>query len=249
MRYEEHRSAARAGPFVECFWLARDDDARTPTADPRRSRRARRLPRVDLPPGLRRTGASRADGTAEDQPASFVVGLTTRPLRLAPTGRVATLGVRFRPGRRAPSCSRLPLEELTDRAVRDRRALGRAGPPRCEEEVGECAGRPDAARAILERFLLQPPRRASFRTARLDAAVDRHPASPRPRLRVAELAPLAWLEPAPARARIPAPGRPASRRRCRGSRASRTSCASPAARPNGPGPSSPPQPATPTRRT
>jgi AraC-like DNA-binding protein len=76
--------------------------------------------------------------------------------------------VRFRPGG-AHALLGLPLEELTDGAVATAALWGRAG-RRLDEEVAH-APHPDAARAILERFLLRrligsPPDR------RLDAALD-----------------------------------------------------------------------------
>jgi AraC-like DNA-binding protein len=167
LRYEEHQPPAALAPFVECLWLARDD-APTPRREPSDA------PEAIVPDGCiewifhlaspyRRIHAG---GASEVQPASVVAGVTTEPLRLAPTGRVATLGVRFRPGGAYPFL-RLPLEELTD-AIVPTGALWGASGRRLEEEVGN-ARDADEARGVVEDSLMR----------RLD------PRAPDPRLRAA----------------------------------------------------------------
>ena len=55
-------------------------------------------------------------GTPAAQPAAMVVGPTTRPMRIAPTGAVDVVGIRFEP-HGAPLGLGLPSEELVDRAL------------------------------------------------------------------------------------------------------------------------------------
>src|SRR5687768_12279281 len=55
-------------------------------------------------------------GTPAAQPAAMVVGPTTRPMRIAPTGAVDVVGIRFEP-HGAPLGLGLPSGELVDRAL------------------------------------------------------------------------------------------------------------------------------------
>jgi AraC-like DNA-binding protein len=151
MRYAEHRPAAALAPFVECLWTAEDEgDGRHDAAVA--------VPESVLPDGclewIFHVGSPYrrfvAPGKAEIQPASLLVGLITGPLWLAPTGPIATVGVRFRPGGAHPLL-RLPLEELTDSAVATPDLFGAAG--RALEETIVSAQDLDSARSALERFL------------------------------------------------------------------------------------------------
>jgi AraC-like DNA-binding protein len=167
VRYEEHRPPPPLAPFVECLWTAEDDaalEARAPESvvpdgcpewifhlgSPYRRFDARGASVASATSA--ESVASATSATSEVQPFSFLVGLTTGPVRLAPTGRVATLGIRFRPGGAHPLV-RLPLDELTDAAVETGDLLGAAGRA-LQEEVGGAAGL-DAARSVVERFLLR----------------------------------------------------------------------------------------------
>lgn len=147
MRYEEHRPPAALSPYVECLWLAKDEPPRGP-CEPERV----------LPDGCVEwifhlaAPFSRiaTNGTVRTQPATFVVGPMTAPLFLEPTGRVDTLGVRFRPGGAHPFLP-VALDELTDGAVPTPELWGTEG-RRIEDAV--LHAKADALRLrILERFL------------------------------------------------------------------------------------------------
>jgi AraC-like DNA-binding protein len=165
MNYTEHRPSPALAPHLECLWLARDGERpRTP-----------RPPERILPDGCvewifhlgdpfdRLTPA----GVVEPQPRSFVVGELTRYLLVQPSGRVATMGVRFRPGG-AYRFLPLPLDLLTDAAIPTSGIWGADG-LRIEEAV--LAARDDEERrSRVEAFLLRQSRRVPARP-RLDAAV------------------------------------------------------------------------------
>jgi len=95
MKYVEHPVGPSLAAHVECVWSA--EDAEAEAAPPERV----------LPDGcvewIFHLGMPYADytegiGRRRVQPASFLVGPMTRPIEIAPTGPVSTLGVRFRPG-------------------------------------------------------------------------------------------------------------------------------------------------------
>jgi len=129
---------------------------------------------------------AQADGALAAQPISFLVGQMVRPMVLQPGGRVATFGIRFRPGGARPffgvplgelAGSTTPLEALWGtEAGRFEAALGaawsdRARGPLAPAPVGELAlervGRV-AERTLLRR--LDPRRRPP---AEVQAAVAR----------------------------------------------------------------------------
>jgi AraC-like DNA-binding protein len=149
MIYEEHRPSPALAPFVECIWRAVDD-----------APDVARPPEAIAPDGCLEWifhraapyAAWDARGEAAVQPASLLVGLGTHPTRIAPTGRVDTLGVRFRPGGAHPFL-RLPLEELADASVDAPAVFGSAG-ARLTEEMGN-APTAESARHAVEAFLLR----------------------------------------------------------------------------------------------
>jgi AraC-like DNA-binding protein len=166
MRYEEHRPAAPLDRYVECFWLARDDEP-APARSPERV----------LPDGcvewIFHLGDPFCrflpDGAAKRQPSSFVVGEMTRPLLVGRSGRVATLGVRFRPGRAHPFLP-VSLAELTDTSATTADLWGAEGAS-LEDAVMHARSARER-RLTLEGFLLrrlgdEPP------DPRLESAVDR----------------------------------------------------------------------------
>jgi AraC-like DNA-binding protein len=132
---------------IECIWLAEDGAARAGPAE------------QILPDGcvewIIHLGAAYArigdDGRASVQPASFVVGPMSRPIAIAPTGPVRTLGVRFRPGG-AREALGAPLDVLADTAATTEELWGADG-RRIEDAVGNAAddaGRRDAIQDFLD---------------------------------------------------------------------------------------------------
>jgi AraC-like DNA-binding protein len=65
-------------------------------------------------------------GRAEPQPRCMLVGQLTKVLELRPAARIATMGIRFRPGG-AAAFFHLPLHEVTDRSVPLASLWGAAG--------------------------------------------------------------------------------------------------------------------------
>ena len=181
MNYAEHRPPARLSPFIECIWIA---SGPAPAATAFES---------VLPDGCPEWifhlaapyQALRADGTAAVQPASLLVGQMTRPLRIAPTGPVRTMGIRFRPGGAHPFFD-VPLDALTGGSAPTRDVWSGGEGRRVEDAV---LNAPDdgARRALLEDFLARRLDAARFDGHRIAAAAGtllrRHG-----RMRVAELA-------------------------------------------------------------
>lgn len=96
MQYTEHRPSPALAQHLECLWFVSETDT-----SPAKSAFERVLPDGCVEwifhlgaPFQRSTPA----GVWEKQPRSFVVGELTRFLLLQPTGPVAVMGVRFRPG-------------------------------------------------------------------------------------------------------------------------------------------------------
>jgi AraC-like DNA-binding protein len=98
----------------------------------------------------------------ELQPAAFLMGALSGPLRVRPRGGTHTVGIRFRPGGLS-SFLRLPLHELTDRALPVADAFGAAGRELCER-VASARGAGDlvhaAGRFLLPRLAPRPGGRA-----------------------------------------------------------------------------------------
>ena len=185
MRYREHRPSPELARYVECFWRVSDERAR-----------ADGLPESVSPDGCvewifhlaEPFRSFRRDGVGDTQPVSFVVGEITGPMRIAPTGRVETLGVRFRPGGAYPFLP-LPLDLLTDGAAASSDIWGPEG--RGVEDAVRHAGSGREERRILEDFLLR-----RLVASRTDPRIDRAVCillSRRGNVRVAELAgAVAW---------------------------------------------------------
>jgi hypothetical protein len=194
----EHRPPTRS-PFIECIWIA---SGPAPAATAFES---------VLPDGCPEWifhlaapyQALRADGTAAVQSASLVVGQMTRPLRIAPTGPVRTMGIRFRPGGAHPFFD-FPLDALTGGSAPTRDVWSGGEGRRVEDAVFNA---PDdgARRALLEDFL----------ASRLDARGSTAAGSPPPPgpccggtdACASRSSRGARLESAAARARVPAPRR------------------------------------------
>jgi AraC-like DNA-binding protein len=163
VKYAEHRVRPSLAARVECIWVAEDDD---PGPAP---------PERVLPDGcvewIFHFGAPYSDdsgGGASVQPRSLVVGPMIRPMRIAATGPVSTLGVRFRPGG-AAGLLPVPLEQLTGRTA-DTRDLWGADGRRIEDAVTDARSLGERLEA-LERFLDARRDRLRAVSGRLSAAV------------------------------------------------------------------------------
>ena len=112
MRYQEYYPNSLLNRFVECFWTLEGDPGPTVTE-----------PERVLPDGCAEVILNFGDrfvqhaGNAQQrQPLQFLVGQITRPILIAPTGRVELIGIRFHPGGTAPFFH-LPMGHLTDQVV------------------------------------------------------------------------------------------------------------------------------------
>lgn len=171
LRYQEYPAPAPLRPHVECVWVARDD------APPPGPAPAERI----LPDGCVEAIVHLGDpfariderGVEERQPAAFLVGPSGRWLDLRSTGRVATLGIRFRPGG-AAAFTAVPLIEAAERIEPIESVLGRDGRD-LVERLHEAAS-DDARAGVVWGFLgdriarARDARRAPDRTVAL--AVD-----------------------------------------------------------------------------
>ena len=94
MRYCEHQPSPRLARYLECIWFLTNDSS-TPGTTPERV-----FPDGCIEWTFHLGQRFRLWHAAqwELQPISFVVGELTRFLLLQPSGSVATMGVRFRPG-------------------------------------------------------------------------------------------------------------------------------------------------------
>jgi len=164
VRYREDRVRPALSSRVECLWLA-EDAAAAPGASER-----------ILPDGciewIFHLGAAYArigdDGHPSLQPGSFVVGPMSRPISIAPTGPVRTLGVRFRPGGAGETLG-VPLETLADAAASAEELWGAAG-RRIEDAVGNAPN--DAVRrTVIEDFIESRLARSRAADPRLASAV------------------------------------------------------------------------------
>ncbi len=181
MKYREHPVGPPLRAHVECIWYAEDPEAGAGRHEPERV----------LPDGcaewIFHLGSPYADDSGCLQPASFVVGPTTRPIEIAPTGPVKTLGVRFRPGGARgllPPLRLLSGELPTPEEIWD--AEGR----RVQDEVGNArdfSSRRAALESFLEKRLARARARSLMDAPRLPAAVGLVLAR-RGRLPVAEIA-------------------------------------------------------------
>ena len=130
MQYRELPLPAPLDGWVECVWTVQAPagpvtgfDTIVPDG----------CPELILQLGDRYESAE--GGGAEVQPAAFLVGAMSGPLRVRPLGRTHTVGIRFRPGGLA-SFLRTPLHELTDRSVPLADLFGAAGGELAERAAG-----------------------------------------------------------------------------------------------------------------
>jgi AraC-like DNA-binding protein len=183
LRYRERRPRAPLHRFVECFWFVSGDGrgAATQTIVPDG------CPELIVHSGepFRRGHGERA----ERQPTAFLVGALTEALRVQPSARISTMGIRFRPsGLRA--FLRAPQDELTDRTT-PIDALW--GAPVCELEARLHEAPGDGQRAsIAEEFLLARMAAGPGPDLRVEAAVG-HLLAERGQTRLAALAATAGL--------------------------------------------------------
>ncbi len=123
MDYREYAPHPSLRPLVRCLWTLESDTTAPPAA-----------PEPIFPDGRVELVVHLADrfqqldpsGVAVLQPAGFVAGQLRGPFLVRPTGRVATVGVRFRSAG-AALFFRLPLDELTGRVVPLERLWGTEG--------------------------------------------------------------------------------------------------------------------------
>jgi AraC-like DNA-binding protein len=121
VRYREQPLPPPLDRWVECVWTVEAPRAPTAGFD------------TIVPDGCPELILQLGDAyetAAEDrvtaQPAAFLMGALSGPLRLRPLGRTHTVGIRFRPGGLS-SFVRTPLHELTDRALPLDVLFGRSG--------------------------------------------------------------------------------------------------------------------------
>ncbi len=123
MNYREYSPHASLRPFVRCLWTLESNAAAPPAA-----------PEPIFPDGRVELVVHLGDrfqqlepgGVALLQPVGFVAGQLRGPFLVRPTGKVATVGVRFRSAG-AALFFRLPLDELTGRVVPLERLWGTEG--------------------------------------------------------------------------------------------------------------------------
>lgn len=160
---QEHAVHPALAPYVKCIWSL-ESDAPIPDAG-----RERILPDgcVELVFHFRDTYRTHfADGTADLQPASFVVGQMTRFLEIEPTGRAGLVAVRFR-ARGAYLFFDRPLRELAAGVV-DLGDVWRGRATEWTERIALAGGMPARLRYVEQALLARL--RANGRT---DPAVDR----------------------------------------------------------------------------
>ncbi len=112
MRYREIRPPEKLAQSVECFWTL---EGRAP-AGPAAPERVLPDGCIELIFNFGEPFAEHGPRGMARQPRFFAVGQMDRPIRIAPTGRVDLLGVRFQPSG-AFSFLQLPVHELTGRVV------------------------------------------------------------------------------------------------------------------------------------
>ena len=149
LRYEERSLSAPLDRFVECVWFLSAPRRSAPDSAPERV----------VPDGCPELVFQFADPCFSGRPGeefrrqapALLVGPLTSSLFVAPSGAVATMGARFRPGGLAAFVP-MPVDELSDRQIAPEDLFGRASRGLHERlaEAGDDAGRA----AVIERFLL-----------------------------------------------------------------------------------------------
>lgn len=148
MNYAEHQPSPALAKHLECIWFV--SETRSPPAN---GIAERVLPdgcvewifHLGVP--FRRW----LNGRWELQPRSLLVGELTRFILLQPTGPVATMGVRFRPGG-AYRFLPFPLDTLTDQSISTGDIWGREG-SYLEEAVLDASDDVERKR-VIEKFLV-----------------------------------------------------------------------------------------------
>ena len=146
MQYREHVPAAPLAQSVACIWTLEGNASERGEA-----------PQPILPDGRAEfvihlgDAFARVDrGAIERQPSAIFAGQLDRPLTLQPAGRIAVLGVRFRPDG-AARFTRVPQHEFVGRTVDA--SLASPSLANVARRVRDCtASLPDAVR-VVERVL------------------------------------------------------------------------------------------------
>jgi AraC-like DNA-binding protein len=147
MHYRQHALPSPLSRFIECVWFLRSEGSRPPSGP-------ERIVPDGCPELIFQLGdpcrAARPGEAAALQPTALLVGPLTSSLLVEPTGAVATMGVRFRPGGVAAFFP-MPAMELTDKQIPVSDLWGRDG-RRLEDEV---AAAPDDSLRVdaVSRFL------------------------------------------------------------------------------------------------
>ena len=97
--------------WVRCFWMLRG-----PATEPRPAESVFPDGCAEIVLNLSDPFLHHAGGPPVAQPVAMIVGSTTRPMRIGPSGHVEVVGIRFEP-HGAPVVLRVLAEELTDRAL------------------------------------------------------------------------------------------------------------------------------------
>ena len=111
MEYFETPTRPRLSRWIRCFWMLRGGSA----SDPRPPEGVFPDGCVEIVLNLADPFLHHAGGIPTAQPTAMLVGPTTRPMRIGPSGAVDVVGVRFEP-HGAPVVLSTPADELTDRA-------------------------------------------------------------------------------------------------------------------------------------
>lgn len=172
MHYTEQRPSPALAQYLECFWFLTATDTSPATGASEKV----------FPDGCVEwifhmgtpfqraitSGTTGATAAWERQPRSFVVGELTRFLLLQPTGDVAVMGVRFRPGG-AYRFLPFPLSDIKDNTVPTGDVWGPGG-TRLEESVLEGRNKTERQQ-LVEDFLRQQLVKTTGRP-RFEAAVN-----------------------------------------------------------------------------
>jgi AraC-like DNA-binding protein len=112
MEYFETPTRPRLSRWIRCFWMLRGGSA----SDPRPPEGVFPDGCVEIVLNLADPFLHHAGGIPTAQPTAMLVGPTTRPMRIGPSGAVDVVGIRFEP-HGAPVVLRTPADELTDRVL------------------------------------------------------------------------------------------------------------------------------------
>ena len=165
LAYEQRAPSPQLAPFVECYWSLAGD----PSVGPREPERVLPDGRVEIVINCGGPVWQTLEGGAvRRQPATILVGPTSRSIFIAPSGTVRMLGIRFRHGG-AHALLGTPMHLLADTIV-PLDDVGRALPASLRDELAE-ASNIDAQVVIVERHLVRRLRDRSGRTLASSVAV------------------------------------------------------------------------------